>query len=48
MRQERITRTKRRRERLVEEAPLQPQTRPVDARRVNDILNRIAAVLEVA
>lgn len=47
MRQERITRTKRPRRR-VEEAPLVLRPRPIDVRRVDDILNRIAKLLEVA
>ena len=48
MRQERITRTKRRRERHVELAPLTVRTRPVDVRRVHEVLDRIAKMLEVA
>ena len=48
MRQERITRTKRRRERPVELAPLTVQAHPVDVRHVDEVLDRIEKMLEVA
>jgi len=48
MRQERITRTKRRRERPVELAPLTVRTRPVNSPTVHELLDRIEKMLEVA
>lgn len=48
MRQERITRTKRRRRRPVDEAPLVVRTRPMDTGRARRVLDRIDEVLEVA